>query len=121
MFKCQHVVISMTDKAAMRDFYINKLGLNLLEEEDHFFACTAGPIRFSFFAGAKKYPINEDATGVSVILRTDNISAAKEELIAKGINLLGDVVEAPGFMKYFTIEDPDNNLIYIGEYYREPV
>ncbi|HJY62884.1 MAG TPA: VOC family protein [Ignavibacteria bacterium] len=121
MFKCQHVVISMSDKKTMREFYINKLGLNLLEEEDHFFACAAGPIRFSFFAGAKKYPVNEDATGVTIILRTDNIIQTKEELTAKGISFLGDIVEAPGFMKYLTIEDPDNNLIYISEYYREPV
>ena len=119
--KCQHVVISMSDKKAMKEFYIDKLGLGLLEEEEHFFAASAGAVRFSFFAGAKKYPINEDATSVSIILRTDDIKRTKEELLSKGIRLLSDINEAPGFMKYLNIEDPDNNLVYIGEYYRDPV
>ena len=119
--KCQHISINMSDKKPMREFYIDKLRLDLLEEEEHFFAASAGAVRFSFFVGAKKYPVNEDAAGFSIILRTENILKAKEELIGKGIKLLEDIVEARGFMKYFSVEDPDNNLIFIAEYLREPV
>jgi catechol 2,3-dioxygenase-like lactoylglutathione lyase family enzyme len=111
----------MSDKKRMKEFYIDKLGLRLIEEEENFFAAAAGPVRISFFAGARKYPINEDATGISMILRTDDISATRDELSAKGIKFLSDVTDAPGFMKYINFEDPDNNLVYISEYYEEPV
>jgi len=119
--KCQHMVFSMSDKKAMREFYIDRLGLDVLEDEEHFFAAAAGEVRFSFFEGAKKYPINEDATGVSIILRCDDIAKKREEIINKGVKILNDITEAPGFMKYLTIEDPDNNIVHIAEYLREPV
>jgi predicted enzyme related to lactoylglutathione lyase len=111
----------MSDKKAMREFYINKLGLDMLEEEEHFFAAAAGDVRFSFFEGAKKYPINEDAAGISIILRCNDITKKRDEIVNKGIKLLSDITEAPGFMKYLTIEDPDNNIVHIAEYLREPV
>jgi predicted enzyme related to lactoylglutathione lyase len=111
----------MTDKKAMKKFYIDKLGLELQEEDEHFFAAAAGAVRFSFFEGAKKYPINEDASGMSIVLRCYDITATRNELVTRGIKLLGDIEEAPGFMKYITLEDPDNNIIHIGEYLREPV
>ena len=119
--KCQHVVFSMSDKKAMKRFYIDKLGLDLLEEEEHFFAAAAGTVRFTFFEGAKKYPINEDATGISIVLRCDDIGKTRKELVNESINLLSDITEAPGFMKYITIEDPDNNIVHIAEYLREPI
>ena len=119
--KCQHVVFSMSDKKAMKKFYIDKLELDLLEDEEHFFAAAAGNVRFSFFEGARKYPINEDAAGISVILRCDDLVKTRGELLNKGIKLLGDITEAPGFMKYVTVEDPDNNIVHIAEYLHEPV
>jgi predicted enzyme related to lactoylglutathione lyase len=111
----------MSDLKSMKDFYVNKLGLRLLEEEEHFFAAAAGDVRFSFFEGAKKYPINEDSAGLSIMLRCNDIIKTRDEIAGKGIELLSDITEAPGFLKYITIEDPDNNIVHIAEYLKEPV
>lgn len=58
---------------------------------------------------------------MQIILRTDNIEAAKAELVGNGITLAQDIVEAPGFMRFFTIEDPDGNVIHVGQYLRDPL
>lgn len=39
--KLQHVVIRTTDIKNAKDFYVNKLGLVMLEEAENFFAAKA--------------------------------------------------------------------------------
>ncbi len=118
--KCQHLSYSCADINAMKKFYIENLELELLDDGKHFFAARAGDVRFSFFVGGKKYPIADDSAGMGIILRTDDVNAAKENMVSKGITLLNDIVEAPGFMKFFTLEDPDGNIVHIGEYLSDP-
>jgi hypothetical protein len=42
-------------------------------------------------------------------------------LVTNGLTLAQDIVEAPGFMRFFTVEDPDANVIHIAEYLRDPL
>ncbi len=120
--KCQHAVVRVTDTKAAREFYIDKLGLELMEEMGNFFAAKAGSVRLSFFGGYEKPENPEDAkTGVSLILRVDNLDTAKGELSAKGIEPLGDVIDIPDFHKFLEYEDPDNNVFFLAEYHIEPV
>ena len=119
--KCEHIGVNVSDIKQMKEFYLNLMGFKLIEETDSFFAAKAGDVRFSFFSGAKKYAINDDATGISIILRTGNVIETRDELVKKGIVLLSDIIEAGGFLKFFTIEDPDNNIIHIGEYLKDPL
>lgn len=119
-FECKHLSYSVSDKNAMKEFYADKLGLELLDDGEHFFAVRAGDVRFSFFAGGKKYPIADDAAGMGIILKTENVNDARAFVLSKDITLLNDVVEAPNFMKFFTLEDPDGNIVHIGEYLSDP-
>lgn len=119
-FECKHLSYSVSDKNAMKEFYADKLGLELLDDGEHFFAVRAGDIRFSFFAGGKKYPVADDAAGMGIILKTENVSEARAFVLSKDITLLNDIVEAPNFMKFFTLEDPDGNIVHIGEYLSDP-
>ena len=119
--KCEHIGFNVSDVKAMKDFYTNKLELELLDSQENFFAVRSGNVRFSFFGGAVKYPLNDDSTGMSMILRTNNIADTREKIVSKGINLSMDITEAPGFMKFISFEDPEGNPVHIGEYLADPL
>lgn len=120
-FELKHLSYNVSDLNASREFYIDKLGLELINGNEHFFAAKLGNIRFSFFPGAKKYPIADDAAGMGIILAVEDVQKAKEFITGKEVSLLNDIVEAPGFMKFFTVEDPDGNIVHFGEYLTNPL
>jgi len=97
----------------MKDFYVNKLGLELIEEFDSFFAVKAGNVKFSFGGGYKKNAKDNDTVSIVLLLSTDNIVKTRDTLIEKGINLVSEITDEGGY-KYITIKDPDGNLIHIG-------
>ena len=120
--KLQHAVVRITSIDAAREFYLNKLGLELLEDSGNFFAAKAGGVRLSFFAGYDKPEATEDPkTGVSLIFRVDNLENAVKELDSKGIKPFGDVIDIPNFHKFLEYEDPDGNVFFLAEYHKEPV
>jgi catechol 2,3-dioxygenase-like lactoylglutathione lyase family enzyme len=118
----QHTVVRVSDIAKAKEFYLNKLGLELLEDAGNFFAAKAGSIRLSFFGG---YPKDGDGgnpkTGVSLIFRVDNLERAVEAYKAKGIEFFGEVIDIPDFHKFMESEDPDGNVFFLAEYHKEPV
>ena len=113
---CKHIVIRTADVNASRAFYCDALELELLENEEHFFAIKAGALRISVFGGAERFANAENYAGVSIILATDDVVETRDEVLAKGLSLADDIIEAPGFMKFFTLLDPDSNIVHIGEY-----
>jgi predicted enzyme related to lactoylglutathione lyase len=119
--KCEHIGFNVADLKSMKEFYVDKLGLELLDEKGNFFAVRAGDVRFSFFGGSVKYPVKDDSTGMSVILRTDNIKETRDMIVNNGIKLVMDITEAPGFMRFISFEDPENNAVHIGEYLADPL
>jgi catechol 2,3-dioxygenase-like lactoylglutathione lyase family enzyme len=120
--RCQHAVIRVRDIKISKEFYIDTLGLELIEEMGNFFAARAGGVRLSFFGGYEKPDNPEDIkTGVSLILRVDNLDTAKNELSAKNIEPLGDVIDIPNFHKFLEYEDSDGNVFFLAEYHVEPV
>ena len=118
----QHAVLRVKSIEAAKEFYLNKLGLELLEDAGSFFAAKAGGMRLSFFAGYEKTEVSEDPkTGVSLIFRVDNLENAAKELESKGIKPFGDVINIPNFHKFLEYEDPDGNVFFLAQYYKEPV
>jgi catechol 2,3-dioxygenase-like lactoylglutathione lyase family enzyme len=117
MFTCNHITIACSDIDRAHEFYIDKLGLTLLNRWPHMISARAGEVRFSISPSDE---LSKEGN-VNVILRTDDIDAAKKELESRGVTLLEDIVEAPNFMRFFTIEDPDHNIIHIGQYLRDPL
>jgi catechol 2,3-dioxygenase-like lactoylglutathione lyase family enzyme len=117
MFTCNHISQGCSDLEQSFDFYVNKLGLTLLQRWPKMFAVRAGEVRISVFQ------TNEVSTSgnVEIILRTDNIEAAKDSIRNNNIPLIQDIVEAPGFMRFFSLKDPDGNVLHIGEYLRDPL
>ena len=90
------------------------------EDSGNFFAAKAGNVRLSFFAGYEKPVASEDPqTGVSLIFRTEDLSASAIELEAKGVKPLGEVIDIPNFHKFLEYEDPDGNKLFLAEYNSE--
>ena len=80
-------------------------------------AVKAGEVRLSI---SQSEEIAKEGN-VNIILRTDDIESAKTTLMSRGITLLEDIIEAPNFMRFFTIEDPNHNIIHVGQYLRDPL
>ena len=55
------------------------------------------------------------------VLGTDDIEAAVDRLIGRGILFTGQVTEAPGFCRFVQTHDPDGNLVEIAQYLRDPL
>lgn len=120
--KLQHTVVRVSDINIAKDFYINKLGLIMIEDSGNFFAAKAGSVRLSFFAGYEKAGVtDEPKTGISLIFRVENLENASAELKDKGILPFGDVIDIPNFHKFLEYEDPDGNVFFLAEYHVEPV
>ena len=100
-----------------REFYVEQLGLTLLAEWPRMIAVKAGEVRLSI---SQSEEIAKEGN-VNIILRTDDIESAKTTLMSRGITLLEDIIEAPNFMRFFTIEDPNHNIIHVGQYLRDPL
>lgn len=120
----QHVEIHVSSLQNAKEFYADKLGLEILEEipELNLVALKAGNVRISIFGGYK--PNTESSakkTGTHIIFRTDNIETTIDQLLARGVQFNGDIFEAPGFIRDIATTDPDGNIIEIAEYLRDPL
>lgn len=120
--RLQHAVVRVSSIAEAKDFYLKKLGLEVLEEAANFFAAKSGNVRLSFFEGYEKTDNSvEVKTGVSLIFRVANLDDARKEFESKGILFIGDVIDIPDFHKFLEFEDPSGNVLFLAEYHKEPV
>ena len=118
---CRHIMLNASDLERAKDFYLSKLGCPLLEDSGHMFAFRAGDVRFSVFGGGKKLSLDEDGPNASVIFCTEDVEPSVTELRAKGVCFEGEIQDAPGFMKFIVMLDPDNNMHYLGQYSSDPL
>jgi catechol 2,3-dioxygenase-like lactoylglutathione lyase family enzyme len=114
LLTCNHIGFNVKSLTKARDFYVDKLGLELLEETNMFFAVTAGKLRLSFTKDPEKLGKSELISHTNLMLQTRDLQKTRDELVSKGVVLKYDITDVNGY-KFFTIEDPDNNVIHIGE------
>ena len=120
--RLQHAVIRVTSITRAKEFYLRKLGMEVLEETKNFFAANGGGVRLSFFEGYDKAENGEDVkTGISLIFRVDSLDNAIAEAKKNDIKLNGEIIDIPNFHKFQEFEDPDGNIFYFAEYHVEPV
>ena len=118
MFGCNHLSLSVTDLERSFEFYAQTLQLPVLGKWPHMFAVRAGDVRISAFQSPE--PVTP-STGVQIILRTDAIEHERDRLVNAGVQLENDIVEAPGFMRFFTFADPSGHIIHVGQYAGDPL
>lgn len=120
----QHVEVHVTSLDAAREFYVDKLGLPVLDDlpELSLLAVRAGPVRISIFGGFD--PLAEGDTakaGTHLIFRTHDLERTIEKLRGRGIEFTGEIVEAGGFIRDIATIDPDGNVVEFAQYLRDPL
>jgi glyoxylase I family protein len=120
----QHIEVHVSSLEKAREFYVTKLGLEVIEETPalNLFSVRAGGVRISIFGGYEPNtnPFEKKAS-THIIFRTDNIVKTMDELTNRGLQFKGEIFEAPGFIRDIATTDPDGNVIEIAEYLRDPL
>lgn len=117
----RHVVLNASNIEKSRAFYAKTLGLPLLESEKNFFVFRSGSIRVSVFPGGKKLAAKGPVPNVKLMFEVARLKDAIAKLKRKKVKFLGEIEEAPGFMRYVTLADPDNNVLFLAQYLRDPL
>jgi predicted enzyme related to lactoylglutathione lyase len=123
-----HVELHVADLPRAKQFYIEVLGLELLDEVPQIglVALRAGGVRLSIFGSLTEADRMARGPGtMHFVYRSDDIARTAAELRARGIPLEGGdehgIHEAPGFIRYVVLHDPEGNRIEIGQYLRDPL
>lgn len=112
--------LHVRDLASARHFYVDQLGLPVLQETAaiNLLAVRAGTARLSIFGDRT----DRGETGwTQFTLGTHDIDATITELRARGIAVHGQPIEAPGFMRFVIVRDPEGNTVGIAQYLRDPL
>ena len=120
-FDCSQILVRVSDLALAREFYVEKLGLGVIEEYPKMFAVRAGSVRFSVFGGGTPRNVFDNDPPASIMLRTNDLDSSMAELNAKGVKFEGEVQTAPGFMRYVGLLDPDGNELHLAQYVGDPL
>lgn len=115
-----HVELHVTNLDAARHFYVDQLGLAVLQETPaiRLLALRVGNLRVSIFGDAT----NPGGAGrVHLVLGTEDIEGTVDKLMRRGVTFAGPVADAPGFCRFVQTHDPDGNLVEIAQYLRDPL
>ena len=108
--------LPMRDKAATRDFYVNKLGFREFGNADYsgYLMVEKDSIQIHFFEFRELDP--KENYG-QVYIRTDNIDTLYQLMLDKKLSIhpAGDLQIKPWGQKEFSMLDPDNNLLTFGQ------
>jgi len=110
-----HPKIPMRDKAATKDFYLNKLGFQQFGGEyDDYLMVQKDNIQIHFFQYTDLDPGENYG---QVYIRTNNIEELYQLMIDKKIDIpqSGRLQSMPWKQKEFSLLDPDNNLLTFGQ------
>jgi catechol 2,3-dioxygenase-like lactoylglutathione lyase family enzyme len=119
----QHVEVHVSALDAARRFYVEQLGLEVLDDLPalDMFAVRAGPVRISVFGGYQSTIRDARACGTHLIFRVSDLRETIEELTRRGVVFTGGIVEAGGFIRDIATVDPDGNTVEFAEYLRDPL
>ena len=118
-----HFVITTADLQACLDFYVGTLGMEHRESNGHhnlFFP--GGKISIHTKKGEFQPAALNPTYGSQAfcLIVEDDLETVEQELMAKGIKLLTDIVErhgAHGTMRSLYVRDPDGNLVELSNYF----
>ena len=111
-----HPKLPMRDKAATRDFYIQKLGFQEFgdAEYDGYLMVQKDGIQIHFFEFRALDPKGNYG---QVYIRTDDVEALYQSALDKklGMPKAGHLEAKPWGQREFSLLDPDNNLLTFGQ------
>lgn len=114
------IVVADVKKAVT--FFTEVVGLKLLTFDEQFgWAELQGADGGSLLGVAQKTehtPVSPGSNAV-VTISVDNIQKAKKDMVAKGANMLGDIMEVPEEVKLQMFTDKDGNKFQLCEMIRK--
>jgi catechol 2,3-dioxygenase-like lactoylglutathione lyase family enzyme len=105
------VIVRVSNIATSKEWYVKKLGLALLFEDDKMKLVvldTKGPTSLTLWQTDKTVSVNRD-TASYPIFKTPGADALKQELLNRGIEV-GEIIQ-DAYVKYFFFYDPDGNML----------
>ena len=111
----QDVYFNVPEMAPAVQFYRDVLGLTVTDEDPHFTGLDAGGVRVGLhWTGGKPVPtVPHDAhgahAGATITFRVADIAAAKDQLVANGVHILGSSNNPWG--KIVVFKDPAGNIL----------
>jgi glyoxylase I family protein len=118
----EHVGIPARDVHALRDWYISKLGTELIAptgDEPPFFVRPIGSqCMFEIYRATSSNAITEDnwlSGWRHIALRVDSLEAARKELEARGVTFIEPVKPAAGGGRILFFKDCEGNLLHLLE------
>ena len=111
-----HPKLPMKDKAATKEFYINKLGFQNVGSSDYegYLMVEKDHIEIHFFE-FREIDARENYSGIYI--RTDNIDRLYRSFLDNQVSIHpnGALASRPWGQREFSLLDPDNNLLTFGQ------
>lgn len=108
--------LPMRDKAATRDFYVDKLGFRIFGSADYdgYLMLEKDNIQIHFFEFKELDPKSNYG---QVYIRTNDIDSLYQSLLDNNVDIHpnGTLQAKPWGQREFALLDPDNNLITFGQ------
>ena len=116
MLTAIHPKLPMRDKAATKDYYLNKLGFTQTGSADFdgYLMIEKDNIQIHFFEFKELDPYDNYG---QVYIRTNDIDHLYQSLLANKVSIhpAGHLQIKPWGQKEFSLLDPDNNLLTFGQ------
>jgi predicted enzyme related to lactoylglutathione lyase len=108
--------IIVSDIGAAKKFFVDTLGMKMHTYDDVYgWLELSGQEGGSIIGVAKANEKNGMEAGKNAIitLTVDNVEKSKAELLKKGVNMVGEIMEVPGHVKLQLFRDSDGNLFQL--------
>lgn len=106
----------MRNKAATKDFYINRLGFAQFGNADFegYLMLEKDNIQIHFFEYKE---LDHKENYGQVYIRTDDIDSLYQSMLDKNVSIhpAGQLQDKPWLQREFSLLDPDNNLLTFGQ------
>ena len=110
--------ISVNDMKKAKAFFGDKLGLTITSNSPEYgwmeFCGTKGGASLGVGKSAEESDLKPGQNAV-VTFTVDDIEKTKADLQAKGVTIVGDIMEVPGHVKLLYIKDEDGNLFHLAQ------
>ncbi len=103
----RRVILFTHNFAAMRDFYRDMFGLEVVEEDEGWADMAAGNCNIAIHAAGKGAAGGDGAVPHKIVFHADDVAAAREDLVARGAKM--GPVKVFGELHLCDGDDPDGN------------
>lgn len=111
-YAIRRVIIFTHNFAAMRDFYRDAFGLEIVEEDDGWADMAAGGCNIAIHAAGKGVTVGAAWEGPhKIVFHADDVAAARVDLISRGVPM--GPVRVFGDLHLCDGDDPDANRIQL--------